>query len=175
MGDDDRGHVFRLPARSLGSLAIDAKGRRRTLKSLKPKGKNQKSSISEARTERALSTNLPPCPKCASEYTYEDGPLLICPECSHEFSREASSGEPSQAEGGASSGAREVYDAFGNLLQDGDSVTVVKSLKVRGSSSVVKIGTRVKNIRIVDGDHEIDCRIDGIGAMKLKAEFVRKS
>lgn len=117
-----------------------------------------------------MSTSLPPCPKCASEYTYEDGPLLICPECSHEFSRDAGSSEEA-----ASAGGREVHDAFGNLLADGDSVTVVKSLKVRGSSSVVKIGTRVKNIRIVDGDHEIDCRIDGIGAMKLKAEFVKKS
>jgi|SRR5690554_1030764 len=117
-----------------------------------------------------MSTNLPPCPKCASEYTYEDGPLLICPECSHEFSRDSAASEQESAGGG-----REVYDAFGNRLADGDSVTVVKSLKVRGSSSVVKIGTRVKNIRLVDGDHEIDCRIDGIGAMKLKAEFVKKS
>ena len=112
-------------------------------------------------------STLAPCPSCGSEFTYEDGALLVCPECGHEWSTEAaaSSGEDS----------RSINDANGNLLQDGDSVTVIKDLKVRGSSLVVKVGTKVKNIRLVDGDHDIDCKIDGIGAMKLKSEFVKKS
>ena len=111
-------------------------------------------------------STLPNCPKCASEYTYEDGPLLVCPECGHEWS-------PGQAE--AADEAKVVKDAVGNVLQDGDSVTVIKDLKVKGSSSVVKVGTKVRNIRLVDGDHDIDCKIDGIGAMGLKSEFVRKA
>lgn len=110
-------------------------------------------------------TNLPPCPKCNSEYTYEDGELLICPECAHEWS--AAAGETQE-------GAKVIKDANGNLLQDGDTVTVIKDLKVKGTSSTIKVGTKVKNIRLVDGDHDIDCKIDGFGAMKLKSEFVKK-
>lgn len=112
-------------------------------------------------------SNLPPSPACGSEYTYEDGNLLICPECAHEWS-------PDEAAEGANDGPQ-VQDANGNPLNDGDSVTVIKDLKVKGSSSVVKVGTKVKNIRLVEGDHNIDCKIDGIGAMKLKSEFVKKS
>ncbi|OEC38552.1 alkylphosphonate utilization protein [Pseudomonas sp. 1D4] len=111
-------------------------------------------------------SNLPPCPKCNSEYTYEDGALLICPECAYEWSAEAS--EAVAEEG------RVIKDSVGNVLQDGDTITVIKDLKVKGSSLVVKVGTKVKGIRLVDGDHDIDCKIDGIGAMKLKSEFVRK-
>ena len=111
-------------------------------------------------------TTLPPCPQCASVYTYEDGAHLVCPECGHEWSADAVV---------AGDEARVIKDANGNLLQDGDTVTVIKDLKVKGSSLVVKVGTKVKNIRLVDGDHDIDCRIDGIGAMKLKSEFVRKA
>ncbi|MGR8932174.1 MAG: zinc ribbon domain-containing protein YjdM [Gammaproteobacteria bacterium] len=112
-------------------------------------------------------SDLPNCPKCASEYTYQDGAMYICPECGHEWSQDA------QAEG--ASDERVVKDAFGNVLQDGDSVTVIKDLKVKGSSAVVKVGTKVKNIRLVDGDHDIDCKIDGIGSMGLKSEFVKKA
>ena len=110
---------------------------------------------------------LPKCPACSSEYTYEDGDNYVCPECAHEWPKHAA------AEAGE---AQKVWkDANGNVLQDGDSVTVIKDLKVKGSSLVVKVGTKVRNIRLVDGDHDIDCKIDGIGAMKLKSEFVRKS
>jgi len=98
-------------------------------------------------------------------YTYEDGNLYVCPECAHEWSAQVVTGPDELAV---------VSDANGNTLQDGDTVTVVKDLKIKGSSSVLKVGTRVKNIRLVDGDHNIDCKIDGIGAMKLKSEFVRK-
>ncbi len=111
-------------------------------------------------------STLPKCPECASEYTYDDGNLYICPECNHEWAM-ASMTESTQQ-------ARLFRDANGNLLADGDSVTVVKDLKIKGSSSVVKVGTKVRNIRLVEGDHDIDCKIDGIGAMKLKSEFVRK-
>jgi len=111
-------------------------------------------------------STLPPCPKCNSEYSYEDGQMLVCPECAHEWSVDAT-----QA---ADDDARVIKDSVGNVLQDGDTVTVIKDLKVKGSSSVVKVGTKVKNIRLCDGDHDIDCKIDGIGAMKLKSEFVRK-
>ncbi|MFG3453211.1 zinc ribbon domain-containing protein YjdM [Stutzerimonas stutzeri] len=109
---------------------------------------------------------LPPCPQCNSEYTYEDGQMLVCPECGHEWQTNAAeqSGDD----------AKVIKDSVGNQLQDGDTVTVIKDLKVKGSSLVVKVGTKVKNIRLVDGDHDIDCKIDGIGAMKLKSEFVRK-
>lgn len=110
--------------------------------------------------------SLPNCTKCGSEYTYEDGTLYICPECGHEWGKE----EAAQGEQGP-----EARDANGNALADGDSVTVIKDLKVKGSSAVVKVGTKVKNIRIVEGDHNIDCKIDGIGAMKLKSEFVKKA
>jgi protein PhnA len=108
---------------------------------------------------------LPPCPKCNSEFTYEDGELLICPECAHEWPA---------SEATASETTKIFKDANGNTLQDGDTVTVIKDLKVKGTSSSVKVGTKVKNIRLVDGDHDIDCKIDGFGAMKLKSEFVKK-
>ena len=111
---------------------------------------------------------LPPCPKCNSEYTYEDGALLVCPECAHEWTP----GAVIAAEATETSSV--IKDANGTPLQDGDTVTVIKDLKVRGSSSVVKVGTKVKNIRLVDGDHDIDCKIDGIGPMKLKSQFVKK-
>ncbi len=110
-------------------------------------------------------SSLPPCPKCSSQLTYEDQALLICPECGHEWSREAAA---------AADEGDVIRDANGNVLQDGDTITVIKDLKIKGSSQVVKVGTKVKNIRLVGGDHDIDCRIDGIGAMKLKSEFVRK-
>ncbi len=112
-------------------------------------------------------SNLPKCPKCGSEYTYEDGNMFVCPECAHEWSKEAAVETSDEA--------RVVKDAHGNVLQDGDSVTVIKDLKVKGSSLVVKVGTKVKNIRLVDGDHNIDCKIDGVGAMQLKSEFVKKA
>lgn len=111
-------------------------------------------------------SELPKCPECSSEYTYEDRDLYVCPECAHEWPQAANVEENPQAG---------IKDANGNLLQDGDSVTVIKDLKVKGSSLVVKVGTKVKNIRLVEGDHDIDCRIDGIGAMKLKSEFVKKA
>ena len=110
---------------------------------------------------------LPPCPICNSEYTYEDGTQLICPECAHEWSAQNETDS-------AGDDARVIKDSVGNLLADGDTVTVIKDLKVKGSSLVVKVGTKVKGIRLCDGDHDIDCKIDGIGAMKLKSEFVRK-
>lgn len=109
---------------------------------------------------------LPHCPKCNSEYTYEDNGMFICPECAHEWN---------DAEPAPDSDTLIVKDANGNLLADGDSVTVVKDLKVKGSSSMLKIGTKVKNIRLVEGDHNIDCKIDGFGPMKLKSEFVKKN
>ena len=109
---------------------------------------------------------LPPCPQCASAYTYEDGAMLVCPECGHEWS-------PLQTE--AADDAKVVRDAVGNLLQDGDTVTVIKDLKLKGSSLVVKVGTKVRNIRLVEGDHDIDCKVDGIGQMGLKSEFVKKA
>ncbi|RMG38565.1 MAG: alkylphosphonate utilization protein [Gammaproteobacteria bacterium] len=108
---------------------------------------------------------LPNCPQCNSEYTYQDGEHLVCPECGHEWQPEETS---------ESDQTPVVRDAFGNPLQDGDTVTVIKDLKVKGSSSVVKVGTKVKNIRLVEGDHDIDCKIPGIGAMGLKSEFVKK-
>ena len=113
-------------------------------------------------------SDLPKCPQCGSEFTYEDGALLICPECAHEWAS-AAADESAEAASG-----RVIHDANGNVLADGDAVTVIKDLKVKGSSLVVKVGTKVKNIRLVDGDHDIDCKIDGIGAMKLKSEFVNK-
>ena len=110
-------------------------------------------------------STLPPCPKCGSTYTYEDGTMLVCPECANEWSATET----------AASDEKVVKDSNGNPLADGDTVTVIKDLKVKGSSLVVKRGTKVKNIRLVEGDHDIDCRIDGIGAMSLKSEFVRKA
>lgn len=109
-------------------------------------------------------STLPACPKCQSVYTYEDGALLMCPECGHEWSFNAVEATDN----------KQIRDNAGNVLQDGDTVTVIKDLKVKGSSAVVKIGTKVKNIRLVEGDHDIDCKIDGFGAMSLKSEFVRK-
>jgi protein PhnA len=111
-------------------------------------------------------SNLPKCPACSSEYTYEDGEMFVCPECAHEWSMVAVGKENAEVV---------VRDAFGTELKDGDSLTVIKDLKVKGSSLVVKVGTKVKNIRIVPGDHDIDCRIDGIGAMQLKSEFVKRA
>jgi protein PhnA len=110
---------------------------------------------------------LPHCPECNSAYTYENGIMFVCPECGYEWVKEPV--------GESADGERIIKDANGNPLQDGDTVTVIKSLKVKGSSLVVKVGTKVKNIRLVDGDHDIDCKIDGIGAMKLKSEFVKKA
>ena len=112
-------------------------------------------------------SNLPKCPKCGSEYTYEDGNMFVCPECAHEW--------PKVAVAEAGEEGLVVKDAHGNVLRDGDAVTVIKDLKVKGSSSVVKVGTKVKNIRLVEGDHNIDCKIDGIGPMQLKSEFVKKA
>ncbi|WP_296891625.1 zinc ribbon domain-containing protein YjdM [Thiobacillus sp.] len=108
---------------------------------------------------------LPKCPQCGSDYAYEDGEMLVCPECAHEWAKDAAS---------AAEEVRVVRDSNGNVLADGDTVTVIKALKVKGSSLVVKVGTKVKNIRLVEGDHDIDCKIDGIGAMQLKSEFVKK-
>lgn len=110
---------------------------------------------------------LPKCPKCNSEFTYEDRGMYICPECAHEWLKDDIQAE--QAE------SKEVRDSVGNVLKDGDTVTVIKDLKVKGSSSVVKMGTKVKNIRLVEGDHDIDCKIPGIGSMGLKSEFVKKA
>ena len=112
-------------------------------------------------------SDLPRCPACSSEYTYEDGDNYVCPECAHEW--------PKHAAADAGEAQKVWKDVNGNVLQDGDSVTVIKDLKVKGSSLVVKVGTKFKNIRLVEGDHDIDCKIDGIGAMKLKSEFVKKN
>lgn len=111
--------------------------------------------------------NLPHCPKCNSEHTYQDGLFLVCPECAHEWS-------PEEVVATVTSDTSSIKDAVGNVLQDGDTVTVIKDLKVKGSSTVVKVGTKVRNIRLVEGDHDIDCKIDGIGAMKLKSIYVKK-
>ncbi|WP_252109748.1 MULTISPECIES: zinc ribbon domain-containing protein YjdM [unclassified Halomonas] len=111
-------------------------------------------------------SELPNCPACNSAYTYDDGLQYVCPECGNEWSKTG------EMEAEAESVVR---DANGNPLVDGDTVTVIKDLKVKGSSSVVKVGTRVKNIRLVDGDHDIDCKVDGIGPMKLKSQFVKKA
>ncbi|MDD2898724.1 MAG: zinc ribbon domain-containing protein YjdM [Desulfuromonadaceae bacterium] len=110
-------------------------------------------------------STLPKCPACSSAYTYEDGEMFVCPECAHEWPITAVEAAEVHAV---------VRDAFGNELTDGDSITVIKDLKIKGSSLVVKVGTKVKGIRLVSGDHDIDCRIDGIGAMQLKSEFVKK-
>ena len=109
--------------------------------------------------------DYPNCPNCGSAYTYEDGNVFVCPECAHEWTADdAAAAEESTV----------IRDANGNVLNDGDTITVIKDLKVKGTSLVVKQGTRVKGIRLVDGDHDIDCKIDGLGAMKLKSEFVKK-
>ena len=111
-------------------------------------------------------SDIPKCPECSSEYAYEDRDQYVCPECGHEWSPHAAEDESDE---------KVITDANGNPLADGDTVTVIKDLKVKGSSSVVKVGTKVKNIRLVDGDHDIDCKIDGIGPMKLKSIFVKKA
>ncbi len=116
-----------------------------------------------------MSHELPPCPKCQSALTYEDGALLVCPECAHEWSPGAAAADAAEEAGLV------VRDAYGTRLQDGDSVTLVKDLKVKGATSALKVGTKVKRIRLVEGDHNIDCNIDGFGAMALKSEFVKKS
>ncbi|MBT2552419.1 zinc ribbon domain-containing protein YjdM [Arthrobacter sp. ISL-5] len=115
-----------------------------------------------------MNDTLPPCPECSSEYTYEMGALLVCPECGHEWSSApVESDEP---------GERVIKDAVGNVLADGDTVTVVKDLKIKGSSSVIKVGIKVRGIRLLDGvgDHDIDCKVDGVGPMQLKSSVVKK-
>ena len=109
---------------------------------------------------------LPPCPQCHDEYTYQDGEFMMCPSCGHEWN---------PVDVPAKEAAKVWKDANGNVLQDGDTVTLVKDLKIKGSSAVVKVGTKVKNIRLIEGDHDIDCKIDGFGPMQLKTEFVKKS
>jgi protein PhnA len=116
---------------------------------------------------KANMSEQPKCPECGSEYAYEDGNLYVCPECAHEWAQ-GESGDSGEI-------AAAIKDANGNVLSDGDTVTVIKDLKIKGSSLVVKVGTKVKSIRLVDGDHDIDCKIDGIGAMQLKSEFVKKA
>jgi protein PhnA len=113
---------------------------------------------------------LPPCPKCSSELTYQDGPLLVCPECAHEWSPDVAGEDDSEA-------AAVIRDAVGNVLADGDTVTVIKDLKIKGSSAKIKIGTKVTNIRLVDGvgDHDIDCTVPGVGPMQLKSSVVKKA
>jgi protein PhnA len=111
-------------------------------------------------------SKLPNCGQCNSEYTYDDGNAYVCPECGHEWSKDEAVVQEQNV--------LSIRDANGNRLQDGDTVSVVKDLKVKGSSSVIKVGTKVKGIRLVEGDHDIDCKISGIGAMKLKSQFVKK-
>ena len=111
-------------------------------------------------------SSLPACPKCNSEFTYQDGQMYVCPECAHEWSTVAAAD--------SAEGSKVYRDSAGNMLQDGDTVSVIKDLKLKGSAGVVKMGTKVKNIRLVDSDHDIDCKIDGFGAMSLKSEFVKK-
>ncbi|SEC01793.1 zinc ribbon domain-containing protein YjdM [Arthrobacter woluwensis] len=113
-----------------------------------------------------MSETLPPCPECSSEYTYEMGALLVCPECAHEW-------EPASDE---ESAEKVIKDAVGNVLADGDTVTIVKDLKVKGSPTAIKVGTKVRNIRLIEGvgDHDIDCKVDGFGPMQLKSSVVKK-
>ncbi|RUO39374.1 alkylphosphonate utilization protein [Aliidiomarina taiwanensis] len=113
-------------------------------------------------------SGLPACPACGSEYTYEDGLMMVCPECAHEWNPEAAAEAETEE-------VKVFKDAHGQVLNDGDTVTVIKDLKVKGSSTVVKVGTKAKDIRLIDGDHDIDCKVDGIGPMKLKSEFVKKA
>ncbi|WP_137702198.1 zinc ribbon domain-containing protein YjdM [Marimonas lutisalis] len=110
-----------------------------------------------------MTETLPPCPECSSAFTYQVDALLICPECGHEWSAEAPGGD-----------AAVVRDSVGNPLADGDTVTVIKDLKLKGTSSVIKVGTKVRGIRLVDGDHDIDCKIPGVGPIGLKSQFVKK-
>lgn len=112
-------------------------------------------------------SKIPDCPKCSSQYVYEDGIMYVCPECAHEWGKDDALLN--------SDNAAVVTDSNGNVLSDGDSVTVIKDLKVKGTSKTIKVGAKVKNIRLVEGNHDIDCKIDGIGAMQLKSEFVKKA
>ncbi len=112
-------------------------------------------------------TTLPPCPRCACEYTYEDRDRFVCSQCAYDWTQDSLEN--------SSQDTSAVKDSNGNVLQDGDTVVVIKGLKVKGASSMLKAGTKVKNIRLVEGDHNIDCKIDGFGAMKLKSEFVKKA
>lgn len=118
-----------------------------------------------------MNDSLPPCPECSSEYTYEMGALLVCPECAHEWSASATTDTEADAPAAAV-----IKDAVGNVLADGDTVTVVKDLKIKGSSTVIKVGTKVRGIRLVNGvgDHDIDCKVDGVGPMQLKSSVVKK-
>lgn len=113
-------------------------------------------------------STIPPCPQCTSEYAYEDGAMLTCPDCGHTWSSDPTPPLEEEQPGG-------VRDAYGTLLADGDTVVLIKDLKVKGSTGGIKVGTKVKNIRLVDGDHNIDCKVEGIGAMGLKSEFVKKA
>ena len=112
-------------------------------------------------------STLPACPQCQSAYTYEDGSQFVCPECGHEWSTQAAAAVPDDTP--------VIRDAVGNVLSDGDTVTVIKDLKIKGSSLVVKVGTKVKNIRLIEGDHDIDCKVEGFGPMQLKSEFIKKA
>jgi protein PhnA len=114
---------------------------------------------------RANMSDLPKCPQCDSGYAYEDRSMYVCPECGNEWTENPESNES----------AVHVLDSNGNVLSDGDTITVIKDLKLKGTSAVVKMGAKVKNIRLVDGDHDIDCKVTGIGPMKLKSEFVKKA
>ncbi|XIE81249.1 zinc ribbon domain-containing protein YjdM [Streptomyces sp. SBR177] len=120
-----------------------------------------------------MNENLPPCPECSGVYTYEMGSLLVCPECGHEWADSAAGADSADADGGA----KVIRDSVGNVLADGDTVTVVKTLKVKGSPSGIKAGTKVRNIRLVDGvdGHDIDCKVDGFGPMQLKSSVVKKA
>ena len=119
-----------------------------------------------------MNDTLPPCPECSSEYTYEMGALLVCPECAHEWSADTDT----DADGPDAAADAVIKDAVGNVLADGDTVTVVKDLKIKGSSTVIKVGTKVRGIRLVNGvgDHDIDCKVDGVGPMQLKSSVVKK-
>lgn len=112
-------------------------------------------------------SELPPCPECKSEYSYEMGALLVCPECAHEWNPSEEVGEQ----------VRVIKDSAGNILSDGDDVTIIKDMKVKGSSNTLKVGTKVRNIRLVDGpgDHDIDAKVDGFGPMNLKSSIVKKA
>ena len=122
-----------------------------------------------------MNDSLPPCPECSSEYTYEMGALLVCPECGHEWSASAVA-DAAAGTDTATDAAAVIKDAVGNVLADGDTVTVVKDLKIKGSSTVIKVGTKVRGIRLVNGvgDHDIDCKVDGVGPMQLKSSVVKK-
>ena len=117
-----------------------------------------------------MSESLPPCPECSSEYTDQMGELLVCSECAHEW-------EPQGEDPDAGAAERLIKDAVGNVLNDGDTVTIIKDLKVKGSPTSIKVGTKVRNIRLVDGvgDHDIDCKVDGFGPMQLKSSVVKKA